>query len=232
MSQEELIADIAQRLLTAPAQDARSNSRLWDQAKRLLRIAGIICELPELTEPDLPIDRLALSGAVYFCRADLVETETCKNLKTKSSPEPNRLDSTKISAGIAAEKLHGQLSEQKINKISMIILESGNRLTTLNEAKILSDAQNLDDMGIVGLFSQLRNSSLLGQGPSDVLRSWKKKIDYGYFQARLEDSFHFESVKRIAKKRFELAEKFMSGLQDECSAKDILETIENMFSTT
>jgi HD superfamily phosphodiesterase len=102
----------------------------------------------------------------------------------------------------------------------------------LNEAKILSDAQNLDDMGIVGIFSLLRNSSLRGKGPSDVLRSWKKKIDYGYFQARLKESFHFESVKRIAKKRFELTENFMSRLQDECSAKDILDAVENMFSRT
>lgn len=232
MSQEELIADIAQGVLSSPAHEAKTNSGLWDQAKRLLRIAGIICDLPELTGPDLPIDRLALSGAVYFCNADLAETEAGKNLKTKSSPEPSRLDSAKISAGIAAEKLHGQLSEQKVNKISRIIIESGNKLTTSNEAKILSDAQNLDDMGIVGLFSRLRNSSVHGQGPSDILRSWKKKIDYGYFQARLEDSFHFESVKRIAKKRFELTEKFMSGLRDECSGKDILDTIENMFSTT
>jgi len=87
-------------------------------------------------------------------------------------------------------------------------------------------------MGIVGIFSRFRNSSLRGKGPSDVLRSWKKKIDYGYFQARLKESFHFESVKRIAKKRFELTENFMSRLQDECSAKDILDAVENMFSRT
>ena len=232
MSQEKLITDIAQQVLTAPADGAKSNSWLWDRAKRLLRIVSIICDLPELTVPDLPIDRLALNGAVYFCHAALAESEGSKNRKTKDSPEPNRLDSTKISARIAAEKLHGQLSEQKINKISGIILESGNKLTNLNEAKILSDAQNLDDMGIVGIFSLLRNSSLRGKGPLDVLRSWKKKIDYGYFQARLNESFHFESVKGIAEKRFEHTETFMSRLQDECSAKDILETIENMFSRT
>jgi hypothetical protein len=233
MSQEEIITDIAQRVLTAPAHNAESNSWLWDRSKRLLRIVRIICDMPELTRPDLPIDRLCLNAAVYFCHAALAESEKSKNLKTaKASLEPNRLDSTKISARIAAEKLHGHLSEQKINKISRIILESGNKLTNLNEAKILSDAQNLDDMGIVGIFSLLRNSSLRGKGPSDVLRSWKKKIDYGYFQARLKESFHFESVKRIAKKRFELTENFMSRLEDECSAKDILDAVENMFSRT
>jgi hypothetical protein len=233
MSQEKLITDIAQRVLAAPAHDAKSNSWLLDRSKRLLRIVRIICDLPELTQPDLPVDRLCLDAAVYFCHAALAESDDRKNLKTaKPSLEPNRLDSTKISARIAAEKLHGHLSEQKINKISRIILESGNKLTNLNEAKILSDAQNLDDMGIVGLFSLFRNSSPREKGPSDVLRSWKKKIDYGYFQARLKESFHFESVKRIAKKRFELTENFMSGLQDECSAKDILDAVENMFSKT
>ncbi len=233
MSQEELITDIAQRVLATPAHDAKSNSWLWDRAKRLLRIVRIICDLPELTQPDLPVDRLCLNAAVYFCDAALAEPDDRKNLKTaKSYLEPNRFDSTKISARIAAEKLHGHLSEQKINKISSIILESGNKLTNLNEAKILSDARNLDDMGIAGLFGLLQNSSLQGKGPSDVLRSWKKKIDYGYFQARLKESFHFESVKRIAKRRFELPEKFMSRLQDECSAKDILEAVENIFSKT
>ena len=89
------------------------------------------------------------------------------------------------------------------------------------EAMILSDAANLDDMGAVGLFNEFRKYASLGKGVADILKTWKRKLDYQYFQARLKESFRFKSVAKLAQKRHAEVENFMNQLQTENSAADL-----------
>ena len=88
---------------------------------------------------------------------------------------------------------------------------------------ILSDAQNLDDMGATGIFNEFKRHVAQGKGVTDALQSWKKKIDYRYWQARLKESFRFESVRKLAQQRLSATEYFMNQLKIEHSAKDLEE---------
>ena len=130
-----------------------------------------------------------------------------------------------FSTQVVSDKLSGALAGPKIDKINKIIIESGDRFTDMVEAKILSDARNLDDMGAVGIFNEFRRYVVHGKGASDVLESWKKKVDYRYWQARLKESFRFESVRKLAAQRFSAAEYFINQLTVENSAKDLEEII-------
>ena len=91
----------------------------------------------------------------------------------------------------------------------------------MTEAKILSDARNLDDMGAVGIFSEFRRFVCNGKGVADVLESWKRKVDYRYWQARLKESFRFETVRKLAVQRFAATEYFMTQLKMENNAQDL-----------
>src|SRR4030043_184233 len=75
----------------------------------------------------------------------------------------------------------------KIEKIGKIIVESANRFTEMIEAMVLGDARNLEDMGAVGLFHEFRKYVIHGKGVADVLDSWRRKIDYRFWQARLKE---------------------------------------------
>jgi hypothetical protein len=55
----------------------------------------------------------------------------------------------------------------------------------------------------------------------DILRSWKRKIDYRYWQARLEEGFRFESVRKLAERRLCAAEEFMEQLKAEAQGRDL-----------
>ena len=90
---------------------------------------------------------------------------------------------------------------------------------------ILSDARNLEDMGAVGLYHEFRKYVIHGKGVAEVLDSWKRKIDYRYWQARLKESFRFESVRRVAQQRHETTEYFMNQLSTENAARDLEELI-------
>ena len=92
------------------------------------------------------------------------------------------------------------------------------------EAMILSDASNLDDMGAIGIFSEFKRYIIGGKGVSNVLHTWKRKIDYKYWQARLKESFRFESVRKIAEQRLSTAEYFMNQLKVENTASDLEES--------
>jgi hypothetical protein len=64
-----------------------------------------------------------------------------------------------------------------------------------------------------------------GKGASVALDSWKRKIDYRYWDARLKESFRFDSVRKLAIQRFSSAEYFMNQLSAENSARDLEELI-------
>ncbi len=91
----------------------------------------------------------------------------------------------------------------------------------LTEAVVLSDARSLDDMGAVGIFNEFRRCLAHGKGATDALESWKRKVDYRYWQARLKESFRFETARKIAVQRFAATEYFMNQLKIENAAQDI-----------
>lgn len=233
MSEMEVIRSIGREVLGVGVSGVFSDNWLWDRTKRLRRNVQQICRLPEFTERDVPVDRFCLGAATYFADAGVVYfVESGKFDKGVVLGEINPADLREFSTRVVKEKLGPLLSAARIEKINRIITESGNRDTDVIEAKILSDARNLDDMGLIGVFNELRRCVIQGKGVSEALKSWQRKIDYRYWQARLKDSFCFESVRRLAEQRFAATEGFMGRLGIENSAQDIddiaLESLEEL----
>jgi hypothetical protein len=75
----------------------------------------------------------------------------------------------------------------------------------MDEARLLADAVNLDDFGISGLIMQAMQLSRLNAGVEQVADGFQKRRDYGYWEARLKDGFHFEPVRKLARERLKRA---------------------------
>jgi hypothetical protein len=226
MSEIDIIREIAQQVLKVPTLTGKMDNWLWDRAQRLVRNVEHICRLPELDEANLPIDRFCLTAAAYFVDCGFARYADAEDTSARivlADISPGDLGD--FSTQIVTDKLSGALAGPKIDKINKIITESGNRFSDMVEAKILSDARNLDDMGAVGIFNEFRRYVIHGKGASDVLESWKRKVDYRYWQARLKESFRFESIRKLAAQRFSAAEYFMNQLTAENNAKDLEEII-------
>ncbi len=233
MSELDIVKQFAQEALTAQAPAGWPDNSLWDRAKRLVRNIEYICRLPEVLEIGSQLDRFCLTAAAYFCDAGLTRpVVSCNNNATSALPDRSAelaevLNTDRfrhLSTQVVAKKLDSILPAQKIDKINTIIIESGDRLTNMTEAMILSDARNLDDMGLVGVFNEFHRSLVYGRVITDVLQSWKSKIDYRYWQARLKEDFHFEAVRKKASRRLANAESFMKRLSIENSARDLDES--------
>jgi hypothetical protein len=226
MSEIEIVKQIAQQALVTTALTGEKDNWLWDRAQRVLRNVEHICRLPELIQKNLPVDKFCLTASACFTEAGFIRFSDKENTSSRFTlAEVTADDLKKLSTRIVTEKLGGTLSASRIDKINKIIIESGNRFTTMTEAMILSDAENLDDMGAVGIFNEFRKYTLHGKSVADILQTWKRKLDYQYFQARLKEGFRFDPVKKLAQRRYKAVESFMTQLHMESTAEDLEEII-------
>ncbi|MBE0537100.1 MAG: hypothetical protein IH624_15675 [Phycisphaerae bacterium] len=221
MSEINVIRDIARQCLTSPSVGGADNW-LWDRTQRILRNVEHICRLPELVAADVPIDRFCLIAATLFSDSGFANYAEVEDMGAKLVLADVKAEDLRgFSTQVVSEKLAATLSGAKIDKINRIITESGNRETDMPEGKILSDARNLDDMGAVGIYNDFRRYVFHGKGVADVMESWKRKVDYRYWQARLKESFRFETVRKLAVQRFAATEYFMTQLKLENAAQDL-----------
>jgi hypothetical protein len=226
MSELDIIREIAQQVLVVPTLKGTKDNSLWDRTQRLVRNVEHICRLPEVVKLESQIDRFCLIAAAYFCDAGFAHYVDAEDTgKRFSLADVSADDLSDFSTQIVTDKLGGSLAGPKVDKINKIITESTDRLSKMPEAMILSDARNLDDMGAVGIFNEFRRYVVHGKGASDALQSWKRKIDYRYWDARLKESFRFESVRKLAAQRFTAAEYFMNQLAVENAARDLEELV-------
>ncbi|TSA45079.1 hypothetical protein D4R52_03100 [bacterium] len=225
MSEIDVVKELARETLVIPTQAAYLDNFLWDRAKRLVRNVEHICQVPELGMTGTTIDRFCLTAATYFSDAGIAVRLKTNQAGMLSASDNNGDGVLDFSAQIVEEKLGEHIDGLRVRNISRVITESGNHFSKMPEAMILSDARNLDDMGTVGIFSEFRRYVVGGKSVSDLLPAWEKKIDYRYWQARLEKSFRFESVRKLAEQRLNTAEYFMNQLKIENNANDIAELL-------
>ena len=226
MSELEVVKKIAEESLAVPAPGGVTDSSLCDRARRIARNVEFICRFPEIVDGNLPVDRFCVEAAAYFCETGFARYANSKEAKAGLVlTDLSASDLCQLSSQVAADKLHGEITEGKISKISKIIIESCTKNAKLVEASILSDARGLEDLGAVGIFNEFRKLTLNGSGVSDALSAWKRKIDYRYWDIRINESFNFASSAKIAKRRFDAAEKFMSQLAGEHNGRDLEEIV-------
>ena len=222
MSELEIVRELAKEALTVPSLTGEMGAFLWERAQRLVRSVEYISQLPELAEAGLRADGFCLAAAAYFSEAGLARylESTGRGAKLGLN-DVNGEDLPGFSARVAEQKLAGAIEKIRIEKITRIITESGSHFTKMVEAMILADARNLDDMGLVGVLSEYRRYICRGKGVGEVLQNWKRKKEYRYWQARLEEGFRFEQVRKLAEQRLCATEEFMAQLKEEAQGRDL-----------
>ena len=220
MSDLSVIKEIAEQVLSIPTLKGTLDRYLIDRAWRVLRHCGSIAQLNEVR--CFQVDNECLTVAALFRDAGFAcyanqEDKALRMVLADLTDE----DLRDFSAQVVHEKLTELLNPRQLERTCSIIIESANRDTRLIEAMILSDARNLDDMGAIGIFNELRRYVVHGRSVGEAITSWNQKIEYDYWKARLRESFRFETVRQIAQQRLQNAIKFMEHLNLENRAGDL-----------
>lgn len=105
--------------------------------------------------------------------------------------------------------------EPLLDRATRLLQEVPHRSPMLEDARLLADAVNLDDFGITGLIQQAIQLAGQGEGAPQLADGMEKREQYGYWEARLKDGFHYEAVRQIARRRLESARQAVSVLLTE-----------------
>ena len=203
-----LDANVRQRLSQALAvvdEHGTLGPRLVDDAARLHARIQKFASMKLVTEG---IDTDALELA---CFALQLQARRVKSLPTGRAGRT----SLKEKAEEAAELLLGTdlgADEELLDRTTRILHEMPHRSPMLDEAKLLADAVNLDDFGVVGVALQVIQLARQGEGVTQIAERCEARELYGYWEARLKDGFHFEAVRQIATRRLESARRVCSLL--------------------
>ena len=222
MAQMERIQRLAEEVLTFQDSSGHIERWLWDRAKRIARNAEQISKLPELTKKGVSIDLFALLAAAYLADAGYrlsaqMEGKSTRGTTLQLQGKQLRENSVQIIKG----KEKDPCLEGKTDLICRIITESENRSAQLLEARILSDARMLDEIGALGIIHEIRRCILQGKGPGALLEGWDRRVEYRYWEARLKEGFHFPSVRQIAQDRFEAMGHYIQQLRKEYFGQDL-----------
>ena len=159
------------------------------------------------------IDSEALELACYA-----MQLPTRKRHKTASGKAAAK-STLRDRAEEAAELLVGiagpDVDESLLDRATRILQEMPHRSPMLDEAKLLADAVNLEDFGVIGLVNQAIQIGRVGEGVTQLMEGCDKREQYGYWDARLKDGFHFEAVRQIALRRLSSARHICATLAAE-----------------
>jgi hypothetical protein len=157
-------------------------------------------------------DPLPLDLTCYALQLPLKSRRAMHTGKTGRTSLRERSEAAaEMLVGLLGDLGHGALIEQTV----AILSEVHQRHPTNEYAKLVADALNLEDFGVIGLVNQVIGIAGQGAGVVQVAEGMEKREQYGYWQARLKDGFHFDQVRQIARKRLENARRAAGLLAEE-----------------
>jgi hypothetical protein len=107
------------------------------------------------------------------------------------------------------------IDEALLDHTARVLREAPHRPPMLDPARLLADAINLEDFGVLGIVAQVIQLYQQGQGAVQLADGLEKRDLYGYWDARLNEGFHFEPVRGMARQRLEHAKEIAKMLRQE-----------------
>jgi hypothetical protein len=177
--------------------DAR---RLWDRARRFISM-GLV-----------PRESLEMDALELACYALQLPQRRGKTLSTGRQARATLRERTEESAELLVGLIAGDADESLLDRTTRVLHEMPHRTPVLDEAKLLADALNLEDFGLAGMIAIAIQAGRQGEGLSQIARGIQKREQYGYWEARIKDGFHFEQVRQLAVQRLEESRKWAAAL--------------------
>lgn len=184
-----------ERLLILSDDDDGHGARLLDDAARLWSRVRRLASM-NLVAPGIDTDALELA-----CFALQFPSRQKKGLPVGKFGQVSLRDRSEQSAELLIGSLAGAAGEALLDRAAKVLQELTRKTPALDESRLLADAINLEDFGMTGLLLQSIQVARRGRSLSQAVEGYEKRQQYGYWEARLKDGFHFEPVRQIARRR-------------------------------
>ncbi len=190
---EKRIAQLQQFLSRDTA--GRPSPRLAADARRLIDLLTSLVDqnfAPRIARIDV------LHIACYALQLPMRRTDS---LPVGQSGQLNLRQRAEQAAELLVSEAGTLFDEETLDRVTRILLDLPSRAPDSDDARLLADVVNLDDFGLTGLLASAVLLAMQGHGMTTLLEGAKKREQYGYWEARLRDGFHFPQIRAIAERR-------------------------------
>ena len=228
MALPKAVLDVARQLLVMPGEGASGDVWLWEHARRVVHLSGVLALLPEAREigGDAP-DAAGVSLAALFADAGwAVQVKRGEVNHWQVLSRPTNDIQRELGVGALQDCVSTLLPAEVVQIAVRAIRECNDRYSKSPEARVLSEAENLDEIGIMYILRQFRHYQVEGQPLDQLVVTWTRHREYHYWEARINDCLRWERTRHIARARLEAVEQFMNALARDRDAADLHRALE------
>jgi HD superfamily phosphodiesterase len=201
----------AEQDLCIQVHGAAPDPLVWEHSARVARIAEHIARLPGIPKDSLSSESLS-AAALYHDIGWVLQVHAGQLSRDELFLRPTTDTCRDMAADWIQVHLKGIVPGGVIERAMAAIRQASDRKSSLIEAQILSDADNLDQIGPLAIERMIRKCRCDGRTMDHMVAGWERQEEYHYWQARIKESIRFEAVRAIAERRHQTLREFMAGL--------------------
>jgi hypothetical protein len=217
------VAEVAENLLVLSGDGQANDLWLWEHARRVAHLAQMLALLPEAREigGDQP-EQTAVGLAGLFADAGwAVQVHRGDISHWQVLNRPTNDVQRELGVGALQDGVTDLVPPETVGTAARAIRECNDRYSKSLEARVLSEAENLDEIGIMYVLRQFRQYQAEGRPLGQLLVSWTRHREYHYWDARINDCLRWETTRQIARARLEAVGHFMMALARDRDAADL-----------
>lgn len=193
---------------------------LWEHSVRVAESARSIAELPEVQGAD-PDELAIVAGALYHDAGWIVRLHSGEIAREEVLVRPSSDDHREQGAEMLERSLVTLVPAASLERASQAVRTLNNRDIQLIEGRVITEAHNLDEFGMVSIWTSVRRGAADGKGIQAVLDMWRRRNEFHFWTARLNSSFRFEPIRDLAQRRLESLDGYMEELEVQHKGADL-----------
>jgi len=210
----------AKHLLMLPIDEATSDPWLWEHGERVLRLAQMIAMLPALQAASADLTALA-AAALFHDAGWVVEFQQGRWKRWQILGRPTNDIQRELGAALLQEHVGPLLPGATMRLACDAIRQCNDRSTTLLEARLLAEAEALDEVGTMYVLHQFRQYQAEGRPLQQLANGWQRQKEYKYWELRLSEGFRYEATRELARRRLEAVDAFVTAFTRDLHGNDV-----------
>ncbi|GJM26175.1 MAG: hypothetical protein DHS20C16_25900 [Phycisphaerae bacterium] len=211
-------------VLTCP--EGQHRTTLWDHASRVCDSSLLIASFPEFVGKEIDPDKLTIVS-LYHDAGWAVQYESGDvAINGLQSTATTAIQST-LAATFMIERLKNLASNEILESAAECIRVLSDHDITQPCAQIVAEADHLDEFNVVTSCGKVFKQILNGRSVEAVLDTWDNQNSYGFWTAKIKDSFRFDSTRQIASARLKVFEQIIEQVRMHHKNMDVRRFLES-----
>lgn len=215
----------ARELLVLRNGQNRVDLWLWEHSRRVMQLARMLAKLPELAQAAPHQNAVGLAG-LFHDAGWAVQVREAQISPWLVLGRPTNDTQRVLGAALLEEHAAHLFDADTVSLAAEAIRQCNDRYTTLVESRVLADADNLDEIGVMCLLRQFRQYQAEGRPLDQLVASWRRQQEYDYWEVRINDGLRFEATRELARQRLNAVGLFMEALARDLDGVDVLHFLE------